>query len=201
MSRSKVWVVGTNNLCYEGLRQVLCSLPEVKYVELIPSLCVTNLANELINIIIVMNCNTRTAEINIMLDAVKDISDVFIIIIADAFCNSSRLSDNISILSCDTNNICDAVSAFSHRIQFFDERFDKPNPSNDLYLTSRQKDIVELIIQGLSNIDIAAKLYISTSTVKTHLQHIFERYGVHNRTQLALSVNEKRYSAQLLFHC
>lgn len=38
---------------------------------------------------------------------------------------------------------------------------------------------------GLSNPDIAAQLYVSRSTVKAHLSHVYAKLGVANRTQLA----------------
>ena len=53
-------------------------------------------------------------------------------------------------------------------------------------LTARQRDIVRCVAQGLSNKAIAQRLHISPTTVKTHLQNIFERCGVHGRQQLAL---------------
>jgi DNA-binding NarL/FixJ family response regulator len=43
---------------------------------------------------------------------------------------------------------------------------------------------VTLIGQGYRNKEIANKLYISEPTVKTHLQHIFQKLGVKNRSQL-----------------
>jgi DNA-binding NarL/FixJ family response regulator len=51
-------------------------------------------------------------------------------------------------------------------------------------LTSRQREIVRWAAQGMSNKEIARKLQISPETVKSHLQHAFERGGVHNRVAL-----------------
>ena len=44
---------------------------------------------------------------------------------------------------------------------------------------------IALAAQGLSNPDIAARLYISRGTVKTHLAHVYAKLGVVNRTDLA----------------
>ncbi|MGO8692948.1 MAG: helix-turn-helix transcriptional regulator [Rectinemataceae bacterium] len=54
----------------------------------------------------------------------------------------------------------------------------------DLGLTEREKEIVPLIIEGLSNEDIAAKLFISPHTVKNHITNIFRKAGVANRFEL-----------------
>ncbi|SEG47256.1 response regulator transcription factor [Marinobacterium lutimaris] len=57
---------------------------------------------------------------------------------------------------------------------------------NDLdILTSREKDVLIKISEGLSNPDIADKLNINQHTVKTHIYNIFKKIGVQNRTQAA----------------
>lgn len=57
-------------------------------------------------------------------------------------------------------------------------------------LTDRQAQVRDLLCErGLSNKAIARQLNISESTVKIHVGSILKRYGVRNRTQLALAVN------------
>ncbi|HET6434973.1 MAG TPA: response regulator transcription factor [Xanthomonadaceae bacterium] len=51
-------------------------------------------------------------------------------------------------------------------------------------LTGRQREIVACAARGLSNKQIARALGISPETVKTHLQRVFERHGVHGRIAL-----------------
>jgi len=51
-------------------------------------------------------------------------------------------------------------------------------------LTAREKEILTLIAQGLSNHQIAEQLYISIKTVQTHRAHILEKLGLHDRTEL-----------------
>ncbi|MEG0156867.1 MAG: response regulator transcription factor [Anaerovoracaceae bacterium] len=48
-------------------------------------------------------------------------------------------------------------------------------------LTTREKDLVVLIYRGKSNSEIAAELYISESTVKTHIYNIFKKLNIKNR--------------------
>jgi DNA-binding CsgD family transcriptional regulator len=52
-------------------------------------------------------------------------------------------------------------------------------------LTPTELDIVRLLSGGLSNPDIASRLYMSRATVKAHLSHIYAKVGVANRTELA----------------
>ena len=52
-------------------------------------------------------------------------------------------------------------------------------------LTSRERGIVELIDEGLSNKQIAARLGIEVCTVKNHVHHVLEKLGVTRRSQAA----------------
>jgi LuxR family maltose regulon positive regulatory protein len=49
-------------------------------------------------------------------------------------------------------------------------------------LTAREREVFELMADGLSNKEIAAQLVISQATVKVHLRHVYEKLGVRNRT-------------------
>jgi DNA-binding NarL/FixJ family response regulator len=50
-------------------------------------------------------------------------------------------------------------------------------------LTSREVEVLKLIAAGLSNADIAATLVVSAATVKTHVNHIFQKTGARDRAQ------------------
>jgi two-component system nitrate/nitrite response regulator NarP len=53
-------------------------------------------------------------------------------------------------------------------------------------LTPRERELVELVRQGLRNRDIAAQLGVTEGTVKVYLHAIFDKLGVDNRTELAM---------------
>ena len=53
----------------------------------------------------------------------------------------------------------------------------------DLGITRRELEILELIAQGLSNREIAGRLYVSENTVKTHSSRVFDKLGAKRRTQ------------------
>lgn len=53
-------------------------------------------------------------------------------------------------------------------------------------LTAKEKEVLELVSQGLSNKDIANKMHVSEVTVKTHLNSVFKKLKVTNRTQAVL---------------
>ncbi len=59
-------------------------------------------------------------------------------------------------------------------------------------LTAREKEILKMVSQGASNNDIAEKLYVREVTVKTHLNSIFKKLKVKNRTQAVLLAMQMR---------
>lgn len=53
----------------------------------------------------------------------------------------------------------------------------------DLSITPRELEVLELIARGMSNREIAAKLFVSENTVKTHSSRVFDKLGAKRRTQ------------------
>ncbi|HTZ50981.1 MAG TPA: LuxR C-terminal-related transcriptional regulator [Spirochaetia bacterium] len=56
-------------------------------------------------------------------------------------------------------------------------------------ISHRERDIIEMMGRGFSNSAIAEKLFISTTTVKNHVYHIYRKTGVGNKVQLVNLIN------------
>ncbi|TFB18856.1 response regulator transcription factor [Filobacillus milosensis] len=59
-------------------------------------------------------------------------------------------------------------------------------------LTSREKEVLQLVVEGLSNKEIAESLFISETTVKIHVSHIFKKMKVKSRSQLIIHAVKNR---------
>jgi DNA-binding NarL/FixJ family response regulator len=61
----------------------------------------------------------------------------------------------------------------------------KRNLNGATRMTQREKEIIALIVDGMSNKQIAGKLNIATFTVKSHVHNILEKLALHSRLQIA----------------
>ena len=66
-------------------------------------------------------------------------------------------------------------------------------PAGASPLTGREMDVLRLMAAGLSNLDIAGRLYVSLETVKTHVGNILAKLGADNRTQAVVMAYESGF--------
>jgi two-component system, NarL family, response regulator LiaR len=61
------------------------------------------------------------------------------------------------------------------------------SPGHSETLTERENEVLRLLVQGMSNKEIAHHLALGEKTIKTHISHILSKLGVQSRTQAALA--------------
>ena len=66
----------------------------------------------------------------------------------------------------------------------------KDEKKEDFHLTKKETEILKFICTGLTNKEIATKLYISEQTVKSHCNHLFKKFGVSSRLKLAVYISQ-----------
>lgn len=64
-------------------------------------------------------------------------------------------------------------------------------PTSLVELTARQQEILDLVVEGLSNAQIAGRLSLSESAIKQHLRAAYRTLGVSNRTEAARLIQQK----------
>ena len=57
-------------------------------------------------------------------------------------------------------------------------------------LTEREREVMSLVAQGLSNAEIATRIFVSPATAKTHVGRVLTKLGVHDRAQLVMLAYE-----------
>jgi DNA-binding NarL/FixJ family response regulator len=70
----------------------------------------------------------------------------------------------------------------------------RPQLIDAVRMTPREKQVVNLIAEGLSNKQIAARLHIATHTVKSHVRNIMEKLTLHTRLQIAAYSHQQETS-------
>jgi len=68
----------------------------------------------------------------------------------------------------------------------------RPEVLDSVRMTPREREVINLIAEGLGNKEIAARLNVATHTVKSHVRNIMEKLTLHTRLQIAAYANERR---------
>ncbi|MFC0437165.1 LuxR C-terminal-related transcriptional regulator [Kutzneria buriramensis] len=84
----------------------------------------------------------------------------------------------------------DALMSLDEAVEYVRRtRGARQRPSSGWHsLTPTELSVAKLVVAGLNNPEIGAKLFMSRGTVKTHLSHVFTKLGIGNRTELATIV-------------
>ena len=61
----------------------------------------------------------------------------------------------------------------------------KGDPFKSVRMTNREREVVELIAEGLSNKQIAVRLHLAVDTIKSHVHNILEKLALHTRLEIA----------------
>jgi DNA-binding NarL/FixJ family response regulator len=75
-------------------------------------------------------------------------------------------------------------------------RWPRPDPARLDRLTERESEVAQAVGRGLPNAEIAATLFMSVPTVKTHVDRIFDKLEVRNRVEVAICIHDANLGEQ-----
>lgn len=96
---------------------------------------------------------------------------------------ASRVLRQYAKLPMESKSLVDSAPVVAPAQVVSGDDFDRPMPE---HLSERELEVLKLIVDGLSNQEIADKLIISLATAKTHVRNILNKLAVDDRTQAAV---------------
>ena len=66
----------------------------------------------------------------------------------------------------------------------------EPETSGWAALTTSERTVAQLVAEGLTNREVAERLFVSPHTVNSHLRHVFSKLGINSRVELARLARE-----------
>ena len=93
------------------------------------------------------------------------------------------------------NKVIQAIRAVANKETFFDDAITSKDQSSkeNIFLSSREKEILRLIGEGKTSNEIADALFISKSTVDTHRKNILKKINLYGKTDLIRFAVERKY--------
>ena len=73
---------------------------------------------------------------------------------------------------------------------------EKAQPQSLYHITMREEELLSYVCKGYKNHEIAKLLFVSENTIKKHLQNLYRKFQVTNRTQLALIYSKNSIALQ-----
>jgi DNA-binding NarL/FixJ family response regulator len=106
---------------------------------------------------------------------------------------AERLFDAVRVIAAGQALLAPAIT---RRLisEFTDQRprADSPAPATLAALTPREIEVLRLIAEGLSNLEIGQRLVVTEETVKTHVSRVLSKLGLRDRTQAVITAYETR---------
>lgn len=177
-------IVGEASTAQEGIRSVCEKQPDVAIVDL--------RLGDSCGLDTIQTCKEKVPRCKyIVLTSSSD---------RDDFCKAEEIgADGYILKQAFPEEIISAVRLVHRGRKYFDpimvENF-MHNKTNDPFrvLTSRERDVLDALGEGLRNRQIASKLFITEFTVKKHVSQIFAKLDISDRTQAALLARDRRVS-------
>lgn len=209
MSKTRILLIEDNRLLREGIAAMLDArdnfevvavaedgdaIDQLTELDQLPDIVLLDLALEKtdsIRLMTTIQSRLPSARI-IAMDILPEQTDIVEIVRAGAsgfILKSASVQEYVDAISAVAKGekVLPAVLTASLFTQIVDAAFESNQKAleTSIQLTSREKEVVALIAEGLSNKEIATRLHIATHTVKSHVHNILEKLALRSRLQIA----------------
>ena len=206
MSATRILLIGRKTMCLEGLRIVLTASPEIEIVghstDWKEGLARTATLEPDIVIVDMVHCEEAGPATPV--ECVRALEDTKVIIVGlpeadagiiEAF--EAGALGYLTLLGQSAEDVYRVVATVAAGEAALDSKLSAsvlarmrrlarsagPGSARDTTPTGREQDVLELLVAGRSNREIAQTLHVSESTVKNHLHALYSKLGVESRSQ------------------
>ena len=213
--RTRILICVESELLYLGLSSLIAQIPEfevigfarseeesIQYISSItPDMVIVDLAFTKIGAIkLIGSIKKRSAQTRVLVLSHDTDADSFYSALkagVDGFCRKESLSSNM-ILAMESVSSggfwldSGSTAYFKAGLASFGQVLQrKPEKQNQDLLSSREREVLDFVKDGLSNTEIAKNLRLSPETIKTHIKHIFEKLDVKHRTEAVVEAMKR----------
>lgn len=194
MNETSIYIADDHAIVVEGLTEILRSQSNLKIIGTASD------GEELIKLMLNRKADVVILDINMpkmngiqCTEWIKTNSPHTKVIILTMFPEKSYIdqlikvgADGCLLKSRGSKDLIEAIDRVTNSRSYFDtiNDFLEPNAHPAYNLSERELEIIRLIVNGLTSIEIAEKLFISEHTVKTHRKNIWKKMGINSVSQL-----------------
>lgn len=192
---TKVFIVDDHYMVVEGIRSLLQNEQGIEWMghAMNASSCMAYLQNQLPDVIL-MDINLPNESGIELCKAVKEKYPSVFVIGLSTFNQQSfieKMIDNGAsgyvLKNATQQELTDAIKTVVKGKQYLSleaAQALRKNDSNTIVLTRREKEVLELIADGLTNNEIAKRLFVSNTTIESHRKNLLAKFAVNNTASL-----------------
>lgn len=203
--KTKIFIVDDHFMVIEGIKAMLQNEPEIEWLghAYNADTCLSFLQQQLPDVLLMdINLPDKSGidlckEVNEKYHAVKIIG----LSTFNQFSFIAKMLDNGAVgyllKNATKQEILAAIRTVMQGKNFLSpEAFDmlkKPNIEEAPTLTTREIEVLQLIAQGMTNAEIAEKLFVSATTIDTHRKHLLEKFNAKNTAALIMAAAQMKF--------
>jgi DNA-binding NarL/FixJ family response regulator len=194
MNRITVLLADDHRIVLEGIKAVLNSYPEIEVVGAVENgEEAINFLKKQVTDVVVLDINMPKMDGLTCARRLKSIYPNIKIVILTMYAQKSFVSEIIKLgidgclLKSNTGSeLGEAILRVNTGKAYYDrvQNFNTGSETSEVKISEREIEIIKLLAQGLTSIEIAEKLFIAEHTVKTHRKNILRKINAHSTNEL-----------------